>query len=231
MALIKCRECKRDISSEAKVCPLCGVNKPYRKEWKDMPRWQKIFVIVTLAPITLMFILMFANRESTLLKKVTAMSDTQFKEKYEGYSRLHSINSSNPEYTNQAIKYAKEYLKTLPITQPKENLAVYKSLADLDLNENYTDKINFYTFMQDVSIDCAIAAQKLSRDSLNNKSTYESKMDSGGEWIDKNTYDYIDHYEGANSFGVVGKLIATYSCNVDYPTRRYSVTRISIATE
>jgi len=28
MAIMKCRECERDVSSEAKVCPHCGAKKP-----------------------------------------------------------------------------------------------------------------------------------------------------------------------------------------------------------
>lgn len=31
MALVECRECSKEVSSEAKVCPHCGVAKPIRK--------------------------------------------------------------------------------------------------------------------------------------------------------------------------------------------------------
>jgi RNA polymerase subunit RPABC4/transcription elongation factor Spt4 len=228
MAMAKCRECKHEISTEAKICPNCGVKKPYRKEWKDMPLWQKIFVVITLGPIILMFIVMYANREDSLNKKVVALNDSQYQEKYEGYLRLHEINGSNPEYAEKAIKYAKIYLKTLPVTEPDANLSVYKALSGLDSSENYSDKINFYTFMRNVSTQCAISSQDMSRNSLNNKSTYNSIIGSGGRWIDKDTYGYVDIFEGANSFGVVSEFTATYSCDVDFKTKKYSVVRVSL---
>jgi hypothetical protein len=31
MALVTCRECKAEVSSEAKVCPKCGIDQPHRK--------------------------------------------------------------------------------------------------------------------------------------------------------------------------------------------------------
>ncbi|MBU0924434.1 OB-fold putative lipoprotein [bacterium] len=31
MSLVKCRECKKEISSEAKICPHCGIEKPTKK--------------------------------------------------------------------------------------------------------------------------------------------------------------------------------------------------------
>lgn len=228
MAVAKCRECKHEISTEAKVCPNCGVKKPYRKEWKDMPLWQKIFVVITLGPIILMFIFIVANKEDSLHKKVIALNKSQYQEKYEGYLRLHEINSSNPEYVEKAIKYAKIYLKALPVTEPDANLSVYKALSELDSSANYSDKINFYTFMRDISTQCAISSQNMSRNSLNNKSTYNSTIGSGGSWIDKDTYGYVDIFEGANSFGIIREFTATYSCDVDFRTKKHSVVSVSL---
>lgn len=34
MALTRCRECRREVSTEARTCPHCGVPYPARKEWK-----------------------------------------------------------------------------------------------------------------------------------------------------------------------------------------------------
>ena len=231
MAMAKCRECKHDISTEAKKCPNCGVTKPYRKEWKDMPLWQKIFVIVTLGPIVLIFIVMFANREESLHKKVAALDENQYQEKYEGYLKLHDINGSNPEYVEKTIKYAKNYLRKLPVTEPEANLSIYKVLSELDSKGNYYNKVNFYTFMRDVSTQCAISSQDMSSKSLNNKSTYNSVIGSGGRWIDKDTYGYVDIFEGANSFGVVSQFTATYSCDINFNTRKYSVSIVSMTKE
>ncbi len=231
MAMAKCRECKHEISTEAKKCPNCGIAKPYRKEWKDMPLWQKAFVIVTIGPVVLIFIVMYANREDSLYKKVVALEDSQYEEKYEGYLRLHEINKSNPDYAEKTIQYAKNYLKKLPVTKPGANLSVYKVLSELDGSENYSKKINFYTFMRDVSTQCSMSAQGMSKKSLNNKSTYNSIIGSGGHWIDKNTYGYVDIFEGKNLFGIASQFTATYSCDVNFGTRKYSVMRVSMVRE
>lgn len=34
MALTLCRECRKEISSQAKVCPHCGAPYPFKKEWQ-----------------------------------------------------------------------------------------------------------------------------------------------------------------------------------------------------
>jgi hypothetical protein len=230
--MAKCRECKHEISTEAKICPNCGIKKPYRKEWKDMPLWQKIFVVITLGPIILMFIIMYANREEMLLEEIDAINDSQYQEKYEGYLRLHGINGSNHEYSEKAIEYAKIYLKTIPVTEPDANLSVYKALSELDASGNYSDKINFYTFMRDVSTECALSSMDMSRNSLNNKSTYSTKMiGSRGSWVDEKTYGYVHRFEGANSFGVESTFTATYLCDVNFKTKKYSVVRVSITRE
>ncbi len=33
MAMVTCRECKKEVSSHAKVCPLCGIKNPARRSW------------------------------------------------------------------------------------------------------------------------------------------------------------------------------------------------------
>ncbi len=231
MAMAKCKECKHEISTKAKKCPNCGVAKPYRKEWKDMPRWQRVSVIIILSPIVLMLIIMYANREDTLHKKVVALNDSQYQEKYEGYLKLHEINDSNPEYAEKTIKYAKIYLKTLPVTEPDANLSAYKVLSELDGSGNYSAKINLYSFMHDVSDQCGTSSRAMDRESLTNKSTYNWVIGSGGYWINKDTYGYTSVFEGANAFGVVSKFTAIYFCHVDFDTKKHSVERASLTRE
>lgn len=229
--MVKCRECKHEISTEAKKCPSCGISKPYKKEWKDMPLWQRVLAVIILGPIILIVIVYFLNRESTLHKKIISLDDSKYQEKYEGYLELHKINGSNTEYSEKALEYAKNYLKSLPETEPDAKFSVYKAMSELDGSENHSDKIELYKFMRDVSTQCAISSQNMSRNSLNNKSTYKSKIGSGGRWIDKETYGYVDIFEGANAFGVVSKFTGTYSCAVDLITKKYSVVRVSNTRE
>ena len=57
MALIKCRECEREISSEARTCPHCGCR---TRERKKLNTWHKailaaiavVFVIVTVVVVS-----------------------------------------------------------------------------------------------------------------------------------------------------------------------------------
>jgi hypothetical protein len=37
MALVECRECKKQISTEAAICPSCGIRKPYANKRRTAP--------------------------------------------------------------------------------------------------------------------------------------------------------------------------------------------------
>ena len=234
MAMVHCRECEKEVSTEAKECPNCGVAKPYkkrRKEWKDRPLWYKALAIMVWGPIILLIIVMYVNREESTYKKVTSLEDTEYQKKYEGYLRLHEINNSNAEYIENTIKYAKSYLKKVPVTAPETNLAVYKVLSELDASRDYSAKVNLYAFMRDVSTECSMTSHELSRKSLNNRSTFDSVIGSGGRWLNKNTYGYVHIFEGANAFGVVNRFTAKYLCTVDFSNKTHSVVRISVVRE
>ena len=43
MALIKCKECGREISSTVKTCTYCGYNNKYRKTKKHLVYYQLYF--------------------------------------------------------------------------------------------------------------------------------------------------------------------------------------------
>jgi len=229
MAMAKCKECKHDISTDAKTCPNCGIKNPYKKKWEDMPAWQQNSSMAILAVIALIVLNYYGTREGKLYQKITSMDDSQYQEKYEGYLRLHEINGKKYEYKENAIKYAKLYLKKLPVTKPEANLSVYKALSDLDSKGNYSKKIDIYTFMKDISMTCAINSQDMSMKSLKNKSTYENILlsGSGGSWLNKSTYEYTDIFEGKNDFGVTQQFKAVYLCRINLNSKRYSLSRVS----
>jgi hypothetical protein len=233
MALHSCRECGKLVSSDAKKCPHCGIKKPYRKTWDDVPHWQKVFTKYVTLPIVLFFAFMIAvsvvNREDSLLRDVKALSEDQVKEKYEGYAKLYEIDATSC-YRNKAIEYAKEYLRTVPATEASTNLNLYERLAELDSESNYKAKIALYSFMVSVSTDCAIAAEALSKKTLRNPSTYDSNiLETGGRWLSRDRYGYVHSFDAANSFGVTTKFTAEYVCHTDSNTRKYRVERISLA--
>ena len=233
MALKTCRECRKEVSSSAKKCPHCGISRPYRKTWKDMPKWQRIFLsfvgIFIILPFVLMMVATAYKGESILYKEVQSLPENQHQKKYEGYLKLHNKNNTKKEYIEKTIKYGRLYLKAIPSTNPDKNLQVYTALSKLDKNSNYSSKIKLYSFMVSVSTDCAITAENMSKKTLTHQSTYDSKLlGTFGKWQDKNNYVYQHSFEGKNSFGVIAQFAAQYVCNVNADTKKYSVNRISI---
>ena len=59
MALIKCKECKKEIAKDAKLCPNCGTLTKYGKELKA--KKQKTILIAILVLLVLLKILMVHN--------------------------------------------------------------------------------------------------------------------------------------------------------------------------
>lgn len=235
MALGNCRECNNQVAKSAKVCPHCGVKKPYRKpreSWAEIPTWRKVVGIAFWVSILVVFVSIYSKREERLLEQVTALEQADYKGKYEGYSKLYDINSTNSEYSRKAIEYGKAYLKTIPVTEARENLKAYERLAELDSSSDYKEKIALYSFMVDISWDCEETAHKMSRRLLNNPSTFESNVvGTGGGWLSQNRYGYVHRFEGANAFGVKTTFVAEYICNTNPDTRKYSVQRMSISRE
>jgi hypothetical protein len=228
MALRNCRECGKQVSMTAPTCPHCGVKKPYKKTFSDMPKWQQYFVFLTLGPVAVMIAIGYANREDAGLKRVQDLSDDQYKGKYEEYVNLNEISPSTG-YKNKATEYGKKYLQTIPVTEASKNLQIYKNLADFDPTSDYEGKIALYSFMVDVSTSCAISAQKMSKGGLNNPSTYDSHaLGSGGKWLSQNRYGYVHSFGGANAFGVATNFQAEYVCNTNADTKKYSVQRVSL---
>lgn len=229
MVLGKCRECQHDVSKTAKTCPNCGVARPHRQTWSDLPLLDKVFVTIILLPIGLMIFTSYIKKENNLYKRVSSIDESNYQEKYKGYLKLHEIDGTNNEYIEKTIHYGKLFLKSIPVTEPEQNLEIYQALANLEPSENYSGKIALYSFMSDVSTDCAVSAQNMSLKSLNNQSTYESNyLGSGGRWLDKDTYGYVHSFEGKNSFGIASQFAAHYVCNVDSNSRKFTVRRVSI---
>lgn len=235
MAMGICKECKESVSSKAKICPHCGIKKPYQKEqrsWKEVPLWQKIFVFITVGPLVFIVVAMSLSQEQRLHKKVVALDDSEYQKKYEGYLALYKKDDSNQMYRDGAIEFSRRYLKALPVTEPERNLAVYRELVKLDSQNDYSNKIERYEFMVNTGAGCAAEAQMRSRDSLRNKSTYDnSLLGSYGGWKDSDTYGYVHVFEAANSFGIVSKFTATYLCNVDFNAKKYALSRVALNQE
>lgn len=232
MGLVSCRECGKQISSKAKTCPDCGIKKPYRPTFKDMPKWQRYFVVFTIGPVALMLVAAIIGgdgmKESQLLERIKLLTDDQLEKKYKAYSSLYEINP-NPEYLANVIQYGKEYLRTIPVTEVSKNLKIYEHLAEIDSDSSYTDKLASYTFMSDISMDCAIAAQNLSKQNVNNPTTYEShSLSTYGRWLSQTEFGYTHKFEAANSFGVVSEFTAEYICTTNQDTREYRVQRVAV---
>lgn len=60
MALIKCKECKKNLSSTAKVCPNCGEMTEHGKNSK------RKFIIIILLSLTLVLIIIICNQTAIL---------------------------------------------------------------------------------------------------------------------------------------------------------------------
>jgi hypothetical protein len=155
MAVRNCRECGNQVSSSAKKCPHCGIKRPYRKtlgdlkmkKWGDLPKWQRYLAVLLFGYIAVMMVTGYNTREERALKHVRALADNQYEEKYEAYKRLYRWNPSD-EYRDKVITYIKKYLRTIPATQPAENLETYEQtlerLAELDPESDYKGKAIAY---------------------------------------------------------------------------------------
>lgn len=75
MALIKCPECQKDVSTEAKVCPHCGkkIKAPWYKSWVF---WTITGVIVFIAIMVTIVFVQF-NEGKEIARQSDEYKDTQ----------------------------------------------------------------------------------------------------------------------------------------------------------
>lgn len=77
MALIKCRECGREVSSKAKNCPSCGVNAPWRTKTHILFAW----VSFSFLAVALLVIWLAGGEKKTDLASEAPIKDVVASEK------------------------------------------------------------------------------------------------------------------------------------------------------
>ena len=99
MALVKCKECSKEISSQAKVCPNCGAKTEFAK-MKSKDNKLTVLVILGLIVILLGLVFWFFNDEGTKrLIENTKANDNLKKE------HLNTLESYNQAIENIHKKY------------------------------------------------------------------------------------------------------------------------------
>lgn len=105
MSLIKCRECNKEISSEAKICPNCGVKNPFKKKrtWKDY-----VFALI----FGLIVVAIFGEsgtekkeKIELLEKTVKTIPITNVEENFRSYEELSSYYPNNVDYKEKTNFY------------------------------------------------------------------------------------------------------------------------------
>lgn len=78
MSLVSCRECKKDVSKDAKVCPNCGIENPYKKK-----RINSIIGILFIVALVFVVFLSDEKRKSKEIntEKLVTKKDALFTEK------------------------------------------------------------------------------------------------------------------------------------------------------
>jgi hypothetical protein len=234
MALVKCRECNKEISSTVKKCPHCGISKPYKPvtpSWSERSLAYKIlaiFVGVIISFFLVMVITLNAKKEETLLNTLASVDEGNFSEKYSLYSRLHEIDMENKDYQSGLVSSGLMVLKTIPATKPDANLKVYKALNRVSPNKEYQDKIDFYNQMNAFAYLCTDQARKYTLSSVKIKSSFDSNL-IYGDWKNIHTYLMVHSFSAKNSFGTTMENKAHYSCQVNYSPRELNLTRSSIS--
>ena len=75
MALIKCKDCGKEFSTDAKVCPHCGAKKPKRKS--------NVLWMLSIVTIMVVFGSLFSKNDSSSQDKVVAQSEKAAQEEFE----------------------------------------------------------------------------------------------------------------------------------------------------
>jgi hypothetical protein len=90
MALVKCKECGKEISKEAKVCPSCGA-----RQKKKLSKAQKIVIgLIVLGGVVS---LIGGNEEKENVSKATLERNTEVSERMTMADKLHSEYQNTPE--------------------------------------------------------------------------------------------------------------------------------------
>lgn len=132
MALMKCVECKKEISDEAEMCPHCGYrykesnNKSTKKASDSTTRNVVIGVVVGI--LLLLFVLLMKLGPSSSQEKMKESLQVDIDATISG---KHS-NYYNGNYYNKISWYGTIYPK-------EENLTCYNVTVSLLLKANYTD--------------------------------------------------------------------------------------------
>jgi hypothetical protein len=219
MSLVACRECMKEISSDAKKCPHCGVKNPYKKTWKDFSKLKKTFVIFG-SVVTGFFILAMiandANREKILLQELTTADKTDSEALYKIYSGLYESNKQNDEYISGLLTSGKTYLKSIPSKLTKENLEIYHLLNEAEPSNILQAKVDHYEAKTSFENDCTNTAYSNTKKLATNPATYDSGM-IYGDWVSENEYYVVHNFSAKNAFGVTFEKVAKFICTVHYP--------------
>lgn len=230
MALVECRECKRTISSEAKICPNCGIKDPYKPTWKDLSPMGKFFSIAFTVLVGISIIVYYAQKEERLLAEVQDIKSNDVKGKYDAYEKLFEIDNKSAEYKRLLVQYGESYLKKIPVTLPEKNLGIYRTLNKAKPTEKYQNKIAFYNQMNSLANSCRLKAMRDTKKLATNPATYEqgyqdAKFDSSTEYL------IAQNFSAKNAFGVESKKRAGYVCVLNYKNNTFSLIRLSMTNQ
>lgn len=206
MALKKCSECQKEISTSADTCPNCGTKKPFKGikltrdetkaiSFKERESFEKAGGKVTKG--------LLENIKNGIIFIIIAII-------------VISIITPKPEKDiKKEIEQIEKSINSIPFDNIEDNLKGYKKLSEYyPDNKKYKAKYDFYESRSSLMGECQYLSKLNNKASLNNKSTYDESWDNMSmNWIGTEQYEFTSSFSGKNSFGVEQKFISKYRCN------------------
>lgn len=162
MALVKCKECGKEISSTAKQCPQCG--------YKEKRMIQKKTIVIALLCV-LVIGGMFTLIGTTVLKNVTETH--KYKEYDELFSKTKQMmydnaqeyekycieiqESESKDHVNGVMNYSMEHNEELKILWDnyediEDNMKKLKKIPEKSYEESYNKLSNVYDSLDDLNV-------------------------------------------------------------------------------
>ena len=226
MALLECKECKKEISINSKTCPNCGTNKQFKgyeltreelvsmglKGYSDFKNFQdrggKIKftkttkIILTLILVAIIVIPIY--NKITEHKEIVKFEDKEF-----------LVNLETKELIQKAsrtISYDTLY-------------DLYTKIYDNTGDKYFKEKINKYEPMNKGRLECVGLVWATDKKTLHVPDSYDYEV-SNGYWKDDYTYYYEHNFKASNLMGVVIPNTTKTICKYDKKFNLIKVDRI-----
>ncbi|WP_434525086.1 hypothetical protein [Photorhabdus asymbiotica] len=237
MAVIKCKECKKEVSSSAKVCPHCGVKNP------GMGPLEILIGLAVLAIICAVIYYLFGSTESnktnsTVTTEATEEISKPAAKEFKYASKTLKEYRNEPQYERKEI--VEDYVSYKDISETETDnfysclsQISYTKSGDLKLGDvlgwcytdytqdpkSLTNHINFDEFMSKFSgwDGSYRPLEKIIKENMHDESTYKHVETTYRLILDKNPHAVIETtFRGSNAYGGIVKQ--TISANVDIKT-------------